>query len=107
VAVGEPLAYGLNRVCLGIDRQGPAYQIDVAADEVFPLVRVIAELRLAEVRHDVPTVRPSDAGNLGVERVNIEVLDAVSARLALEAVQVVQRTALAERDDQHSGLVDG
>ena len=68
--------------------------------ELLPLVRVIAELRLAEVSHAVPPVRPGNVWVLGIEAVDVEVLHTVLLVRAPPAVHVVQCPALAQGDEQ-------
>lgn len=69
-------------------------------NKVGAFARMIAKLRGTEVRYTVPSVGPAHVGLPAVEAIDIEILDAVRLARIIHAVQIVQRTALAQGDHE-------
>ena len=99
---GEIAPNGICRVGAGCDRKRAPKKINAPAGVTRRVAGVSAELRGAEVPRSSPPSREGPAAMLGVERPDIEVLDAVFL------VHIVQGSALAQRPAQETtGISSG
>lgn len=105
MALCQPIANGQNRIRVGLNRECPSHQINTAPDEVLSLVRMVSELRLAEIGDTLPPVRPGSIRVFSVKTVDIEVFDTVCSLCTVPAVRVMQCPALAECNEQQTVAV--
>jgi hypothetical protein len=83
----------------------PAKQIHGASDKALSsqafIRRTVTQLRRPKIDYTTAAVRPRDVWVLGIEGVHIEVLHTV------DAVKVVQRGTLAQRNQEYPVSIDG
>lgn len=102
LAGGEPITHARPGCQPRLNTNGPTQKIDMPPNKVGAFARVIAKLRGTEVRHTVPSVGPAHVGSPVVEAIDIEILDAVRLARMIHAVQIVQRTALAQGNHEEA-----